>query len=100
MKVFKRVIPTLLATTMACSAYADSSRPSLFQCVFKPGGATKVQKAPSFSRGTRTPISSLTIKQREDIDFTQPTNKWTALNTVGRHHKPPALTIAKIECRW
>jgi hypothetical protein len=100
MKVLKRVIPTLLATAMACTAHADSSRPSLFQCVFKPGGATKVQKASSFRKGTQTALSSRPIKQREDIDFAQPTNKWTALDTVGRHHKPPALTIAKIECRW
>jgi hypothetical protein len=101
MKISKRIIPTLLATAVTCAAHAESSRPSLFQCVFKPGGATKVEKAPSFRRATVTTIHPQALKQREEeIDFAPSTTRWLAMHTVGRHHKPPALTIAEIECRW
>ena len=100
MKFFKRVAPPLLATAMACTAYADSSRPSVFHCVFKPGGTAKVQKASSFRKEPGKAISYGPFKQQEKVDFTMSAPKWTALNTVGRHHEPPALTLAKIECRW
>jgi hypothetical protein len=84
---------------MACSAYADDSRPSLFNCVLKPGGTGEIRKTHTIPSETKKDFTRI-AEQLEDIESKTFTARETAFYKVGRHQDPPTVTIARVECKW
>ena len=99
MMILKPLALTLVLSAIACASHADDPRPSLFNCVFKPGGSTEIRKTYSVPRGLRKNFTRIP-EQMDDVKFEILTARGTVHDNIGRHQAPPKLTIARVECKW